>query len=276
MLLRFTKMHGLGNDFMVIDLVTQHAQLSAKQIRQWGDRHTGVGFDQLLLVEPPSTPDADFRYRIFNADGSEVEQCGTGARCFARFVQDKRLTAKQTIHVETAGGPIVLKVNRDKQITVDMGAPRFVPAEIPFQADAEACEYSLEVGGETLQVAAVSMGNPHCVTLVSDVRDGTLERLGALIEAHPRFPRKVNAGFMQVVDRQHARLRVYERGVGETQACGTGACAAAVAGIRLGLLDSPVQIDLPGGRLQIEWAGPGQPVLMTGPATRVYEGQIRV
>ncbi|BDX17960.1 MULTISPECIES: diaminopimelate epimerase [Halopseudomonas] len=276
MLLRFTKMHGLGNDFMVIDLVTQHAQLSAKQIRQWGDRHTGVGFDQLLLVEPPSTPDADFRYRIFNADGSEVEQCGNGARCFARFVQDKRLTAKQTIHVETAGGPIVLKVNRDKQITVDMGAPRFVPAEIPFQADAEACEYSLEVGGETLQVAAVSMGNPHCVTLVSDVRDGTLERLGALIEAHPRFPRKVNAGFMQVVDRQHARLRVYERGVGETQACGTGACAAAVAGIRLGLLDSPVQIDLPGGRLQIEWAGPGQPVLMTGPATRVYEGQIRV
>ena len=276
MLLRFTKMHGLGNDFMVIDLVTQHAQLSAKQIRQWGDRHTGVGFDQLLLVEPPSTPDADFRYRIFNADGSEVEQCGNGARCFARFVQDKRLTAKQTIHVETAGGPIVLKVNRDKQITVDMGAPRFVPAEIPFQADAEACEYSLEVGGETLQVAAVSMGNPHCVTLVSDVRDGTLERLGALIEAHPRFPRKVNAGFMQVVDRQHARLRVYERGVGETQACGTGACAAAVAGIRLGLLDSPVQIDLPGGRLQIEWAGPGQPVLMTGPATRVYEVQIRV
>ncbi len=276
MLLRFTKMHGLGNDFMVIDLVTQHAQLSAKQIRQWGDRHTGVGFDQLLLVEPPSTPDADFRYRIFNADGSEVEQCGNGARCFARFVQDKRLTAKQTIHVETAGGPIVLKVNRDKQITVDMGAPRFVPAEIPFQADAEACEYSLEIGGETLQVAAVSMGNPHCVTLVSDVRDGTLERLGALIEAHPRFPRKVNAGFMQVVDRQHARLRVYERGVGETQACGTGACAAAVAGIRLGLLDSPVQIDLPGGRLQIEWAGPGQPVLMTGPATRVYEGQIRV
>ncbi|MEL0167182.1 MAG: diaminopimelate epimerase [Pseudomonadaceae bacterium] len=276
MLLRFTKMHGLGNDFMVIDLVTQHVQLTPKQIRQWGDRHTGVGFDQLLLVEPPSTPDADFRYRIFNADGSEVEQCGNGARCFARFVQDKRLTAKKTIHVETAGGPIVLQINRDKQITVDMGAPRFVPAEIPFQAEAEAVEYSLEVGGEQLQVAAVSMGNPHCVTLVSDIRDGTLERLGALIEAHPRFPRKVNAGFMQVLDRQHARLRVYERGVGETQACGTGACAAAVAGIRLGLLESPVQIDLPGGRLQIEWAGPGQPVLMTGPATRVYEGQIRV
>ena len=276
MLLRFTKMHGLGNDFMVIDLVTQHAQLSAKQIRQWADRHTGIGFDQLLLVEPPTTPDADFRYRIFNADGSEVEQCGNGARCFARFVQDKRLTAKQEIQVETAGGPIVLRINHDRQVTVDMGAPRFVPAEIPFQADAEAIDYTLEVAGEQLQVAAVSMGNPHCVTLVPDVQDGTLERLGALIEAHPRFPRKVNAGFMQVVDRQHARLRVYERGVGETQACGTGACAAAVAGIRLGLLDSPVNIDLPGGRLQIEWAGPGQPVLMTGPATRVYEGQIRV
>tara|TARA_Y100000748_G_scaffold114237_1_gene95622 strand:+ start:6107 stop:6937 length:831 start_codon:yes stop_codon:yes gene_type:complete len=276
MLLRFTKMHGLGNDFMVIDLVTQHAQLSAKQIRQWADRHTGIGFDQLLLVEPPTTPDADFRYRIFNADGSEVEQCGNGARCFARFVQDKRLTAKQEIQVETAGGPIVLRINHDRQVTVDMGAPRFVPAEIPFQADAEAIDYTLEVAGEQLQVAAVSMGNPHCVTLVPDVQDGTLERLGALIEAHPRFPRKVNAGFMQVVDRQHARLRVFERGVGETQACGTGACAAAVAGIRLGLLDSPVNIDLPGGRLQIEWAGPGQPVLMTGPATRVYEGQIRV
>ncbi|MGI3129255.1 diaminopimelate epimerase [Halopseudomonas pachastrellae] len=276
MLLRFTKMHGLGNDFMVIDLVTQHAQLSAKQIRQWADRHTGIGFDQLLLVEPPTTPDADFRYRIFNADGSEVEQCGNGARCFARFVQDKRLTAKQEIQVETAGGPIVLRINHDRQVTVDMGAPRFVPAEIPFQADAEAIDYTLEVAGEQVQVAAVSMGNPHCVTLVPDVQDGTLERLGALIEAHPRFPRKVNAGFMQVVDRQHARLRVFERGVGETQACGTGACAAAVAGIRLGLLDSPVNIDLPGGRLQIEWAGPGQPVLMTGPATRVYEGQIRV
>jgi len=178
MLLRFTKMHGLGNDFMVIDLVTQHAQLSARQIRQWADRHTGVGFDQLLLVEPPTTPDADFRYRIFNADGSEVEQCGNGARCFARFVQDKRLTAKQEIHVETAGGPIVLRINRDRQVTVDMGAPRFVPAEVPFQADAEAIDYTLEVAGETLQVAAVSMGNPHCVTLVPDVQDGTLERLG--------------------------------------------------------------------------------------------------
>ena len=240
MLLRFTKMHGLGNDFMVIDLVTQHVQLSPKQIRQWSDRYTGIGFDQLLVVEPPGCPDADFRYRIYNADGSEVEQCGNGARCFARFVQDKRLTAKSVINVETAGGPISLHVRRDGQVTVDMGAPRFTPADVPFIAEQEAEQYALEVAGEQLMVAAVSMGNPHCVTLVDDINNGMLERLG------------------------------------ETQACGTGACAAAVAGIRLGLLRSPVQIQLPGGNLQIEWAGPGQPVLMTGPATRVYEGQIRV
>ncbi|MGB3597308.1 MAG: diaminopimelate epimerase [Pseudomonas neustonica] len=276
MLLRFTKMHGLGNDFMVIDLVTQHAQLLPKQIRQWSDRHTGIGFDQLLVVEPPSCPDADFRYRIYNADGSEVEQCGNGARCFARFVQDKRLTAKKVIQVETAGGPITLQVRRDGQVTVDMGAPRFTPAEVPFIAEHEAEQYAFEVAGEQLMVSAVSMGNPHCVTLVDEINNGMLERLGAHIEAHPRFPRKVNAGFMQVIDPEHARLRVFERGVGETQACGTGACAAAVAGIRLGLLRSPVQIQLPGGNLQIEWDGPGQPVMMTGPATRVYEGQIRV
>ena len=276
MLLRFTKMHGLGNDFMVIDLVTQHAQLLPKQIRQWSDRHTGIGFDQLLVVEPPSCPDADFRYRIYNADGSEVEQCGNGARCFARFVQDKRLTAKKVIQVETAGGPITLQVRRDGQVTVDMGAPRFTPAEVPFIAEHEAEQYAFEVAGEQLMVSAVSMGNPHCVTLVDEINNGMLERLGALIEAHPRFPRKVNAGFMQIIDPEHARLRVFERGVGETQACGTGACAAAVAGIRLGLLRSPVQIQLPGGNLQIEWDGPGQSVMMTGPATRVYEGQIRV
>ena len=276
MLLRFTKMHGLGNDFMVIDLVTQHAQLLPKQIRQWSDRHTGIGFDQLLVVEPPSCPDADFRYRIYNADGSEVEQCGNGARCFARFVQDKRLTAKKVIQVETAGGPITLQVRRDGQVTVDMGAPRFTPADVPFIAEHEAEQYAFEVAGEQLMVSAVSMGNPHCVTLVDEINNGMLERLGALIEAHPRFPRKVNAGFMQIIDPEHARLRVFERGVGETQACGTGACAAAVAGIRLGLLRSPVQIQLPGGNLQIEWDGPGQPVMMTGPATRVYEGQIRV
>ena len=276
MLLRFTKMHGLGNDFMVIDLVTQHAQLSARQISQWSNRHTGIGFDQLLLVEPPTNPDMDFRYRIFNADGGEVEQCGNGARCFARFVLDKRLTAKSTIQVETSGGPIVLEVRKDGQITVDMGAPRFSPAEIPFQADSEALSYPLVVGVQQLQVAALSMGNPHCVTLVDNLEQYPVAEIGPLVERHARFPRAVNAGFMQLVDRHHARLRVYERGVGETLACGTGACAAAVAGIRLGHLESPVSIELPGGTLQIEWAGPGQSVMMTGPATRVYEGQIRL
>ncbi|WP_150304437.1 diaminopimelate epimerase [Pseudomonas saliphila] len=276
MLLRFTKMHGLGNDFMVIDLITQHVQLSPRLIRLWSDRNTGVGFDQLLVVEPPRSPEADFRYRIFNADGSEVEQCGNGARCFARFVQDKRLTAKSEIHVETSGGPIVLNVGDDGRVTVNMGAPRFTPAAIPFEADAEAVLYPLEVEGEQLEVAAVSMGNPHCVTLVNDVDTFAVERLGPAIERHPRFPRRVNAGFMQILDRHNARLRVYERGAGETRACGTGACAAAVAGIRMGLLDSPVDIVLPGGTLHISWDGDGRPVMMTGPASRVYEGQVRV
>ncbi|WGK61466.1 diaminopimelate epimerase [Halopseudomonas sp. SMJS2] len=276
MLLRFTKMHGLGNDFMVIDLVTQHAQLSPKLIRQWSDRHTGIGFDQLLVVEPPGHPDVDFRYRIFNADGSEVEQCGNGARCFARFVQDKRLTAKSEIRVGTAGGLITLNVRRDGQVTVDMGAPRFTPAQIPFAADHEAVSYPLEVNGQTLEVAALSMGNPHCVTLVDDLDHYPVADIGPLIEHHPRFANRVNAGFMQLVDQHQARLRVHERGAGETQACGTGACAAAVAGIRLGHLKSPVTIRLPGGNLKIEWAGPGQPVMMTGPAARVYEGQIRI
>lgn len=276
MLLRFTKMHGLGNDFMVIDLVTQHAQLNPRLIRQWSDRHTGIGFDQLLVVEPPGDPDMDFRYRIYNADGSEVEQCGNGARCFARFVVDKRLTAKSDIQVETAGGPIALSIQPDGQVMVNMGAPRFDPAMIPFGADSEAVTYHLAVGDQTLEVAAVSMGNPHCVTLVDDLDAYPVERLGPLIERHARFPKGVNAGFMQLVDRHHARLRVFERGVGETRACGTGACAAAVAGIRMGHLASPVRIELPGGNLQIEWAGLGQPVMMTGPATRVFEGQIRL
>lgn len=276
MLLRFTKMHGLGNDFMVIDMVTQHAQLSPRLIHQWSDRHVGIGFDQLLVVEPPGNPDVDFRYRIFNADGSEVEQCGNGARCFARFVQDKRLTAKSQIEVETASGLITLHVRRDGQVTVNMGVPRLSPSEVPFQADSDTLSHALQVGEQTLEVSALSMGNPHCVTLVEDVDNYPVATLGPLIESHPRFVQRVNAGFLQIVDQHQARLRVYERGVGETLACGTGACAAAVAGIRLGLLRSPVTMRLPGGALKIEWAGDGQPVMMTGPATRVYEGQIRV
>ena len=276
MLLRFTKMHGLGNDFMVLDLISQHAHIQPKHAKAWGDRHTGVGFDQLLLVEAPTNPDVDFRYRIFNSDGSEVEQCGNGARCFARFVVDKRLTVKKQIRVETKGGIIELNLRPDGQVTVDMGAPRLVPEQIPFQADAEALSYTVEVDGERHELAAVSMGNPHAVLRVDNVDSAPVHSLGPKLEHHPRFPKRVNVGFLQVINRQQARLRVWERGAGETQACGTGACAAAVAAIRQGWMDSPLQLELPGGSLSIEWAGPGQPVMMTGPAVRVYEGQIRL
>ncbi|WP_437879509.1 diaminopimelate epimerase [Pseudomonas sp. LRF_L74] len=276
MLLRFTKMHGIGNDFMVLDLISQHAHIQPKHAKAWGDRNTGVGFDQLLLVEAPSSPDVDFRYRIFNADGSEVEQCGNGARCFARFVVDKRLTVKKKIRVETKSGVIELNLRADGQVTVDMGAPRLVPADIPFQADREALSYQVEVDGQTLELAAVSMGNPHAVLRVEDADSAPVHELGPKMEHHPRFPNRVNVGFLQVQDRHHGRLRVWERGAGETQACGTGACAAAVAAIRHGWMDSPVQLELPGGKLTIEWAGPGQPVMMTGPAVRVYEGQVRL
>ena len=276
MLLRFTKMHGLGNDFMVLDLISQHAHIQPKHAKAWGDRHTGVGFDQLLLVEAPTNPDVDFRYRIFNSDGSEVEQCGNGARCFARFVVDKRLTVKKQIRVETKGGIIELNLRPDGQVTVDMGAPRLVPEQIPFQADAEALSYAVEVDGQSVQLAAVSMGNPHAVLRVDSVDSAPVHSLGPKLEHHPRFPKRVNVGFLQVINRQQARLRVWERGAGETQACGTGACAAAVAAIRQGWMDSPLQLELPGGSLSIEWAGPGQPVMMTGPAVRVYEGQIRL
>ncbi len=276
MLLRFTKMHGLGNDFMVLDLVSQHAHILPKHAKQWGDRHTGIGFDQLLLVEAPSNPEVDFRYRIFNSDGSEVEQCGNGARCFARFVLDKRLTAKKCIRVETKSGIIVLNVRNDGQISVDMGPPVLTPVDIPFQAQAQALSYDLQVDGESLSMAAVSMGNPHAVLRVQDINQAPVHQLGPKIEHHPRFPARVNVGFLHVVDRQRAQLRVWERGAGETQACGTGACAAAVAAISQGWMDSPLLIDLPGGRLSLEWAGPGQPVIMTGPAVRVYEGQVRL
>lgn len=276
MQLRFTKMHGLGNDFMVLDLISQHAHIQPKHVRLWGDRKTGVGFDQLLIVETPSTPDVDFRYRIFNADGSEVEQCGNGARCFARFVFDKRLTVKKQIRVETRGGIIELLLKGDGQVRVDMGAPRLQATEIPFIAEAETLSHAVQVEGETVELAVVSMGNPHGVLRVADVDQAPVLTLGPKLECHPRFPQKANIGFLQIIDAQRARLRVWERGVGETRACGTGACAAAVAGIRQGWLKSPVSIELPGGLLNIEWDGVGQSVLMTGPATRVYEGQVRV
>jgi len=276
MQLRFTKMHGLGNDFMVLDLISQHAHIQPKHVRQWGDRNTGIGFDQLLIVETPTQPDVDFRYRIFNADGSEVEQCGNGARCFARFVFDKRLTVKKQIRVETKSGIIELHLKGDGQVRVDMGAPRLLSAEIPFIAETEALSHAVQVDGETVELAVISMGNPHGVLRVADVDQAPVLTLGPKLECHPRFPQKANIGFLQVIDAQRARLRVWERGVGETRACGTGACAAAVAGIRQGWLKSPVSIELPGGLLNIEWDGVGQPVLMTGPATRVYEGQVRV
>jgi len=230
----------------------------------------------LLIVEAPSNPEVDFRYRIFNSDGSEVEQCGNGARCFARFVLDKRLTAKRLIRVETKSGVIELDVRQDGQISVNMGPPRLAPAEIPFLAEQQATSYAVDVDGQNVDLAAVSMGNPHAVLRVSDINSAPVHELGPKIEHHPRFPARVNVGFLQVIDRHRAQLRVWERGAGETQACGTGACAAAVAAISQGWMDSPVTLDLPGGRLSIEWAGVGEPVMMTGPAVRVYEGQVRL
>ncbi|MCM2973533.1 diaminopimelate epimerase [Larsenimonas suaedae] len=274
MLLRFWKMHGLGNDFMVIDLVTQRARIPSQKISQWANRNTGIGFDQLLLVEPPSHPDMDFRYRIFNADGSEVENCGNGARCFARFVVDNHLTTKRDIRVETAGGPMTLHLADDQRVRVDMGPPRLTPDEIPFVAEVEATQYEVDVDGERVSLSAVSMGNPHAVVLVDSVDHAPVATLGPKLEAHERFPNRVNVGFLEVVSTHKARLRVFERGVGETRACGTGACAAAVAGIQQGLLESPVDITLPGGTLTLEWDGHQQSVIMTGPAERVFEGRI--
>ncbi|PSJ22817.1 diaminopimelate epimerase [Halomonas sp. ND22Bw] len=274
MLLQFTKMHGLGNDFMVVDLISQRARLRDEQIRALADRRFGIGFDQLLVVEPPRDPDMDFRYRIYNADGSEVENCGNGARCFARFVRDQRLTHKHEIRVETAGGPLTLVVEEDERVRVDMGTPRFAPEALPFEADEDRPRHALTVEGETLEVGVVSMGNPHAVLRVDDVDGAPVERLGPLIEHHPRFPKRVNAGFMQVVSPHDIRLRVYERGSGETLACGTGACAAVATGIRLGWLESPVTVHLPGGDLEIAWSGDDAHLTMTGPATRVFEGRV--
>lgn len=276
MRLEFTKMHGLGNDFVVIDLVSQRVKLTPEQIRELADRHFGVGFDQLLLVEPPETPEVDFRYRIFNADGSEVSQCGNGARCFARFVRDRRLTQKKLIRVATASGVIELRADDDGWVTVDMGAPRFAPEQIPFTADAEALSYRVDVLGQSVELATVNMGNPHAVLRVENVDTAAVATLGPALESHARFPERVNVGFMQVLDRQRIRLRVFERGTGETLACGTGACAAAVAGIRQGWLQSPVLVSLPGGELEISWEGEGRSVIMHGPTARVFEGVLRL
>lgn len=270
----FSKMHGLGNDFMVVDCITQNVFFSQDLIRRLADRHTGVGFDQLLVVEAPYDPETDFHYRIFNADGSEVEQCGNGARCFARFVRLKGLTNKYSISVSTKKGKMILNIEDDGEVTVNMGVPEFEPNKIPFKAKQKEKTYIMRAGEKTLFCGAVSMGNPHVVTVVDDVDTADVDTLGPLLESHERFPERVNAGFMQVVSRDHIRLRVYERGAGETQACGSGACAAVAVGILQGLLDEYVKISLPGGELRIAWQGPGKPLFMTGPTTHVFDGQL--
>ena len=278
--LKFTKMHGLGNDFMVVDGVSQAFEPQEAPLTQWANRHTGVGFDQLLLVEKAGAADVDFRYRIFNADGSEVEQCGNGARCFARFVADKGLSNKQEIRVETARGVIVPRLLDSGLVVVNMGKPRLMPSEIPFvpaagEAD-DALTHIVLVGLESVPLSCVNMGNPHAVLLVDDVDTAPVARWGEAIESNEQFPERVNVGFMQVLDEGHIRLRVYERGAGETQACGTGACAAVVAGVRLGLLQaaSQIRVSLPGGDLHIEWQ-PGDDVMMTGPVQTVFEGELQ-
>lgn len=273
---QFTKMHGLGNDFVVFDATTFPISLSAEQAAHIADRRFGIGCDQILIVEPPPDDAADFRYRIFNADGSEVGQCGNGARCFARFVRDKGLIDRDEIRVVTCAGPMVLNILEDGQVRVNMGIPRLEPEQIPFKADARHTSYELDVGGQAVEIAALSMGNPHAVLHVDDVDSAPVASLGPLIESHDRFPQRVNAGFLQVLDPGRARLRVFERGSGETLACGSGACAAMVAGRQWGLLDHDADIALQGGILRLSWAGDGEPVYMTGPAATVFEGTIEL
>jgi diaminopimelate epimerase len=287
MKLKFTKMHGAGNDFVVIDAINQQIDFSPAQWQALADRRFGIGADQMLVVEPSTQAGCDFRYRIFNSDGGEVEQCGNGARAFAKFVAEKGLTDRRSIAVETMAGVIAPRLEDDGSVTVDMGAPVLEPALVPFdteglqgqpQGQDTLWPLVLELAGEkeTVLVSVLSMGNPHAVQVVADTDTAPVELTGPLIELHPHFPKRVNAGFMQIVDRQHIRLRVFERGAGETLACGTGACAAVVAGIRRGLLDSPVRVDARGGQLSIAWAGEGQPVYLTGPAVTVFEGEIEL
>ncbi len=274
--LRFAKMQGAGNDFVVLDATREPLALSAAQLRHLADRHFGVGCDQILVVEPAAQPQADFRYRIFNADGGEVEQCGNGARCFVKFVHARGLSAKREIRVETLGGVIAPRLEDDGEVSVDMGAPIFEHARVPFVAEHPGLVHAIEVGGRSVEVAVLSMGNPHAVQVVPDVDAAPVASQGPLLERHARFPRRVNAGYMQVLDRQRIRLRVYERGAGETLACGTGACAAVVAGVLRGLLDSPVAVQTRGGTLTIAWTGGDNAVWMKGPAEFVFEGAIEL
>jgi diaminopimelate epimerase len=274
--LKFAKMQGVGNDFVVIDAVRQRVEVQPELARRLADRHFGVGCDQVLVIEPPRAAGTDFYYRIFNSDGDEVEHCGNGARCFLRYVRERGLTDKREIRVETMAGVIAPRLEPDGQVTVDMGVPEFEPVRIPFVAERRAPTYWIEVDGEPIEIVALSMGNPHAVQVVDDVDAAPVASQGPLVERHPRFPRRVNAGYMQVVARDHIRLRVHERGAGETLACGTGACAAVVAGIGLRLLDARVRVTTRGGDLAIAWRGEGEPVLMTGPAETVFEGEIEL
>jgi diaminopimelate epimerase len=276
MTLKFTKMHGAGNDFVVLDGVRQSVALSPEQLRYIADRHFGIGCDQILLVEKTQRDDADFRYRIFNADGGEVEQCGNGARCFVRFVHEKKLTSKREIVVETRSGLISPRLEEDGRVTVNMGLPIFDPERIPFQSDSKDVIQPLQLENETVQITVVSIGNPHAVQVVNDIEAASVATQGPFIETHPRFPKRVNAGYMQIVDREHIKLRVYERGTGETLSCGTGACAAVVTGIKRKLLDNTVHVATRGGNLSITWAGERSPVMMTGPAISVFDGEINL
>jgi diaminopimelate epimerase len=277
MMIKFTKMHGLGNDFVVIDAINQHVSLSTEQIQWLADRHFGVGFDQLLLVEKPEITEADFKYRIFNADGSEVSQCGNGARCFARFIRDNELSDKNEIRVDTNAGQLLLTFDSDNLITVNMGVPIHLPADIPIKADQETLFYTVPVNDTEKAFGAVSLGNPHAVLQVNEIDSAPVSQLGALLESHPFFPERANIGFMQIINRQTIKLRVYERGAAETLACGSGACAAVVIAIEQNLIDNEnIDVELLGGHLQINWQGRGYPVFMKGPATSVYEGKIEL
>ncbi|MDX1345090.1 MAG: diaminopimelate epimerase [Sedimenticolaceae bacterium] len=274
--LKFTKMQGAGNDFVVFNAIDQQVELDREQLQRIADRHFGIGCDQVLLVEPPRIDGTEFHYRIFNADGGEVEQCGNGARCFARYVREKGLSSSDALHVGTAKGRITLYLEESGQVRVIMGVPKFEPADLPFLAETNALYYGIDLDGAQYHISVVSMGNPHAVLLVDDIESAPVETIGPLLESHPRFPQRVNVGFMEHRSRDRIALRVYERGAGETLACGTGACAAVVSGIRQNSLDREVTVELKGGQLVISWAGEGEPVWMTGPAETVYEGVINL
>lgn len=274
MKLAFTKMHGAGNDFVVIDGVTQAVNLNTNQLRRLADRHRGIGCDQILMVTPPDSPDADFRYHVFNADGSRAGQCGNGARCVGRFLREKRLTRQREILLQTNDDSLALSLTEDGRVFAGLGAPRFAPAEVPFQADETQDQYTLDVQGQSLSIGALSMGNPHAILMVDDCDAAPVSTLGPLLEAHTRFPERVNVGFMQVQSRGEVKLRVFERGVGETDACGSGACAAAVHGMKLGLLDEEVVVSLPGGKLSVSWPSMGDRVWLGGPTATVFNGTV--